>query len=226
MSNHIFASGTGEITINISNIKDIDYLVRKLGVKDRFPENLDKIYNVSYKIITDDNYFRKIANRVYRKYKDKIVKVEKIDEKIISSEKEITYILKYHKEDNTIVIDELDIIRIKENLIPYLAKISLDINIDLFYRVLNTKEINIEDKDEKELFFLGLKVGIEPYFAISLLYNSLYKKDEKFFVKYFEFINHLAKSVNEIIGYKPHTRELSTDELIEVLNTLEEIKNE
>jgi len=93
------------------------------------------------------------------------------------------------------------------NSLPEFVYIAQDLHVKILKNILDhsPKEIEIKDINVDEHFdeiLLGVKIALEPIFALALFYNSKYINElekSKFFVNYVKFVNRLAVKINKII---------------------------
>jgi hypothetical protein len=89
---------------------------------------------------------------------------------------------------------------------------------------IEIKEIKY-DRDSLNKIVLGVKIGLEPLFALALFYNSKYAGNLEFYINYVRFVNKLAVQVSKIIDILENEK-VEREVLLEIAKDIRKVRNE
>jgi len=187
---------------------------------------LERYYELCKKIMANPEYSLKIIKKYMKK--TRLITIEKIQiEKIKMTD--VSDLDKLNK-------NKYYIIQLDKTSLPPLAYIGHKLHLRLVDRILFQKpkeeklvldrnKIDSLDENKKEYFIMGVITGLEPLFALVLMYNGLYKRDYSFFNQYFKMINSIAVKFSKVV---PLTANNTVDKetLIEMYNDLRKARDE
>jgi hypothetical protein len=197
------------------NIGDV-YDLKKI-LKEREPSNLIKILERSYslsKSILSGKFTERKFERVLKKFLKRKIKIQYVEKEL----KEI---------DDIKLIKRPTIIYVDKSLLPIVVYISHKLHARILKKTLDAvegKEIMVSEIN-KDYLNLGIKIGLQPIFALALFYNAKYVEDWDFYSRYVEFVNELAVQFNKLfslIEEKP----VENETLSKAIEIIEQIRNE
>jgi len=202
----------------LKNIFDVIKITKRFGTREPMLI-LKNAYLYAQQILQNDEILYSGLEGYLKKIKGKKIKVKFKEVKIL-------------KEEDIKISNDFLIIYIDRSLLPEFVYIMHNLHARILKNILTllvSKEIKIEDikldKDSLNELVLGVKVGLEPLFALALFYNSKYTKDTEFYINYIKFVNDLAVNVNKIVDILEN-REVENNVLLEIAEDIRKIRNE